>query len=985
MLIADLHIHSRFSRATSREGDAPHLDFWARRKGIGLVGTGDVTHPQWRAELHEALQEDGSGLYRLRPELRIADAVDLPAPRFVLSCEISCIYKQDDRTRKVHNVFLLPSLAAADRFAARLERIGNIHSDGRPILGLSSRDLLEIALEADPQTVCIPAHIWTPHFSLFGAFSGFDRLEDCFGDLSGEIHAPETGLSSDPPMNWRISALDRYILVSNSDAHSPAKLGREANLLAPVTDFAALRRTLCTGEGFGGTLEFFPEEGKYHLDGHRSCEICLSPEETMALGGKCPVCGRKLTVGVNHRVCDLADRPSGFRPESARPFERLIPLPEVIGAALGTSAESKRASEAYEGLLRTLGNEFSILRSVPIADISLAAGELIAEGVQRVRAGEVIWKPGYDGEFGHCTIFTEVERRELSGQTSLFGALKPRPASVRKRGGTPVAQAVEKPVESAPAPVKNAAQAEAIAARDSAIAVIAGPGSGKTHTLVGRIESLLREGVRPEEITAVTFTNQAAAEMRERLEARLGGKAAIEGMTIGTFHAICLRLLREGAPKELLSREQSEQLLGQVLAHLGLDIPLRQAAEALSRARSAQTDEYPELAQAYASALSTNNQRDLDGLLLEALAAPVEHPAMFRHLLVDEFQDVNAVQRQLVRHWSAQNEGLFVIGDPDQSIYGFRGASASCFDDLRADHPNLRTIRLRKNYRSTPQICQAALDVIRRNPGDERILEPVLPSGAPVRLLHAESPFAEAVGIAKEITRMSGGLDMLEAARMESMQTQLRAFSEMAVLCRTHRQLELIEDCLRHDDIPVLVIGRQNWLEDEKVLSALRFLRENSPSGREKPRRTLERWAVAHGSNDAVDRLLETAALHDSVHSLLDVLLLGEEADVRRANGKTHSSGAVRLMTLHGAKGLEFPVVFLAGLTQGTFPPRTGDSQQDLAEERRLLFVGMTRAKEELVLSCARPESPFVPEILHNAVSERVRSRAPQAQQLSFF
>lgn len=974
MPIADLHIHSRFSRATSKEGDAPHLDLWARRKGIAIVGTGDATHPAWRAELREMLCEDGSGLYSLRPELRLPDAVQTAPPRFVLSSEISCIYKQDGRTRKIHVVFLHSSLDAADRFSALLERIGNIRSDGRPILGLSAHDLLSLALEADPDVVCIPAHIWTPHFSLFGAFSGFDRLEDCFGDLSGHIHALETGLSSDPPMNWRVSALDKYTLVSNSDCHSPAKLGREANLIAPAEDFAALRRIIETGVGFEGTIEFFPEEGKYHMDGHRACGVCLTPAQTLALGGKCPVCGKKLTVGVDHRVNALADRADGFKPERAKPFERLVPLPEVVGAALGVGAESKRAKEQYEKLLAALGDEFSILRSVPVEAIRSVSGELIAEGVRRVRSGEVEWTPGYDGEFGRCTIFTESQRREFIGQTSLFASAAPK----RSKKAAPAAPnaPVKTPEAKPTAASENAEQAEAIAARESAVAVIAGPGSGKTRTLVSRIEALLREGVPPQEITAVTFTNLAAAEMRSRLAERLGESALI-GMTVGTFHSVCLRLLAE---KPLLTREESDRLLRRALQETGSSLKPAQAAEAVSRFRSGESEEHAELARAYCALLAEQGKRDLDGLLLEALETPVARPAMFRHLLVDEYQDINGVQRRLVAHWSAQSASLFVIGDPDQSIYGFRGASAACFDDLSRERPDLRVIRLAKNYRSTPEICSAALRLISANPGLPRVLEPVLPCGAPVRLLQAANPHEEAAAIAREIVRISGGLDMIEAGKAERDRSELRAFSDVAVLCRTHRQLELIEEHLLREDIPCTVSGRQSWLDDPALLQALEAFRKSDDPA--PPRRLIERWIAENGTSEALSRLAEVSVLYETMPALLEALCIGEEADIRRSSGKQRPSGAVRLMTLHGAKGLEFPVVFLAGLSEGAFPPH---ADSDIAEERRLLFVGMTRAREELILTCAAPHSPFVPELLPGCIVERIRPRPPKAQQLSFF
>ena len=340
MLIADLHLHSRYSRATSADCDAPHLELWARMKGIALLGTGDFTHPKWRQELQEQLEPAEEGLYTLKEGERLPCPVAGPAPRFVLSGEISTIYKKDGKTRKVHHVILLPGLEEAEALARRLEAIGNLHSDGRPILGLDSRTLLEITLDCCPRAIFIPAHIWTPHFSVFGAFSDFHTLEECYGDLTPEIHALETGLSSDPPMNRRLSMLDGYQLVSNSDAHSPAKLGREANLLDCALSYSGLKRALETGEGLRGTVEFYPEEGKYHLDGHRACQCRLEPAETLRLGGLCPVCGKKVTIGVLHRVEQLADRPAPI--PLPKPFESLMPLPELIGEALGVSSAGKR-------------------------------------------------------------------------------------------------------------------------------------------------------------------------------------------------------------------------------------------------------------------------------------------------------------------------------------------------------------------------------------------------------------------------------------------------------------------------------------------------------------------------------------------------------------------------------------------------------------------------------------------------------------------
>lgn len=400
--IADLHIHSRYSMATSKDGTPENLELWARKKGISILGTGDFTHEKWREELKEAMVSAEDGFYKLKDEKRLPEAERMKdqTVRFVVSGEISCIYKKNGKTRKAHHLILLPGIEEAEKMAKKLEKIGNIHSDGRPILGLDSRDLLEIMLEASPEGIFIPAHIWTPHFSVLGAKSGFDSLEECFEDLTPYIHALETGLSSDPPMNWRISSLDQYQLVSNSDAHSPSKIGREANLLDIELSYEGLSRALCRGEGLLGTVEFFPEEGKYHYDGHRKCEVCLTPEEAEKMGNICPVCGKKLTMGVEHRVEQLADRKYGYRKENAKEFESLVPLAEVISSCMGYSSGSKKVQSCYENMLEKLGPEFEILRRIPAEDIKAVSDENVAAAIEGIRQKKVKKIPGFDGKYG---------------------------------------------------------------------------------------------------------------------------------------------------------------------------------------------------------------------------------------------------------------------------------------------------------------------------------------------------------------------------------------------------------------------------------------------------------------------------------------------------------------------------------------------------------------------------------------------------------
>ena len=430
MFHADLHVHSRFSRACSKNCDIPGLAWWARRKGVTVVGTGDFTHPGWAEEIRETLVPAEPGLLQLRPDLAERLRRDSPPScrqpvRFLLSAEISTIYRAGDRTRKVHHLLYAPTLDAAAAITAALAKVGNLASDGRPILGLDSRHLLDITLNAGPGCYLIPAHIWTPWFAVLGSKSGFDAIADCYGDLAGHVFAAETGLSSDPAMNWMCSSLDGYRLVSNSDAHSPPMLGREATTLDTELDYFAIERALRTGTGLAGTVNFFPEGGRYHLDGHRKCGVRLEPRQSAAGDGICPECARPLTIGVLNRVTELADRPEGYRPEGAAASVNLVALPEVVGEILGAGPKSKKVSAEVSRLVGALGPELGILMDVPVADIGRAGGSLLAEAVTRLRAGTVHKDPGYDGEYGVIRLFGPGE---LASGGTLFEVAVPVPA-----------------------------------------------------------------------------------------------------------------------------------------------------------------------------------------------------------------------------------------------------------------------------------------------------------------------------------------------------------------------------------------------------------------------------------------------------------------------------------------------------------------------------------------------------------------------------
>ena len=413
--IADLHVHSHYSRATSPDMCPEGIWKWAQLKGITVIGTGDFTHPRWIRELKKKLDPAGNGLFTLKKKYTTSDVPGSCQAEvtFILSAEVSSIYRKHGKTRKVHSVILAPDFASAERLNLALSKIGNLKSDGRPILGLDAKDLLRITLDAAPEAMLIPAHVWTPHFSVLGAASGFDSLEECYEELTPHIHAIETGLSSDPLMNWRISALDAITLVSNSDAHSAAKIGREANILDTDISYASMMKAIKTRKGFLGTIEFFPEQGKYHYDGHRDCGVSLSPKETIAHDHLCPECGRKVTVGVMHRVEKLADRREGLKPAGAPSFASIIPLPEIIAEGLACGVNTKKVNALYLPMLEKLGNEFKILLDAPLDDIERAGTPLIREAIARMRAGNVHISPGYDGEFGKVRILEDGERKKI--------------------------------------------------------------------------------------------------------------------------------------------------------------------------------------------------------------------------------------------------------------------------------------------------------------------------------------------------------------------------------------------------------------------------------------------------------------------------------------------------------------------------------------------------------------------------------------------
>ena len=427
--MVDLHVHSHYSRATSRDSTFEGLYRWGKLKGITVIGTGDCTHPAWFEEMRGSLEPAEQGLFKLRDDLAAPIDAALPASvrsqtiRFVPTVEIATIYSKGGKVRKLHQLVVLPSFEAVSAFNERLARIGNLKADGRPILGLDSKELLRHALASSPDALYIPAHIWTPWFGMFGSKSGFDSIQEAYEELAPEIRAVETGLSSDPAMNWRVKNLDGITITSHSDAHSPGKLGREATVVRSGLAYNEVIGAIKSGDKrFVGTIEFFPEEGKYHADGHRTCSIRFTPEETRAHNGLCPVCNKPLVVGVENRLLELANRSEGFLPKNSRRVEYIIPLAEIIAELKNTKSTASKAVQAeYHEVLERLGNEFAVLRSVSIDAIEAAGFKLLALAVDRLRRGQVVRDPGYDGVYGTIKVFKDAEERmAVTDQLSLL-------------------------------------------------------------------------------------------------------------------------------------------------------------------------------------------------------------------------------------------------------------------------------------------------------------------------------------------------------------------------------------------------------------------------------------------------------------------------------------------------------------------------------------------------------------------------------------
>lgn len=1029
---ADLHIHSKYSRATSRDCDLEHLALWAQKKGIHVMGTGDFTHPAWLATLRDTLIPAEPGLFRLPPAQERAIASRLPrachgATRFMLSVEISTIYKKDERTRKVHHLIFAPDFAGAERIVQRLGTIGNLASDGRPILGLDSRHLLEIVLEAGAGAYLVPAHIWTPWFAALGSKSGFDAIDDCYADLAPHIFAVETGLSSDPPMNWRVSSLDRFRLVSNSDAHSPEKLGREACVFDTAMDYFAIRKALETGQGYEGTIEFFPEEGKYHLDGHRHCNVCLAPSETRTYGGRCPVCGRPLTIGVMHRVEELADRTDETPPPTAGSVQSLVPLPEVLAELLRVGPKSKSVSQQYERLLEHLGPELTLLTDVPLEEIRQAGSSLLAEAIMRLRNQQVIREAGFDGEYGTIRLFQADELRQHTVAGSLFDVSEDsralRHAPLVDTGPTAMADATLKPQVFTR--VDTASSYEQVTSRDATLdadqrravdiltgplLIVAGPGSGKTRTLTHRIAHLIRDhNVPAAHCLAITFTRRAADEMRQRL--RLLLPETWEQVPIMTFHALGLSILQEhwnaaGLQRGFRIAAESERL--QLLRDT-LEVSEPQARRFLSAISLAKrTRTHPEeervahAFETYQQVLDLHNLVDYDDLVCLAADVLEADPQMravyqerYAYVSIDEYQDVDEQQVRLIKALVPRHGNVCAIGDPDQAIYGFRGADVRFFTHFVEDFPGTQVVRLTRNYRSGRSIVAAASQIITQPGAQPHAIAVRDDATRRITLHEAPTERAEAEFVVQTIEHLLGGHSFfsIDSGRSTEHTSHDVSFADIAVLYRTEAQAPALIEALHRSGMPFQQHSHRRLMEHPGVQKLLSRLRAQPRQG---PVHTQLEVVAEHDaeSQEALVWLRPLAeACGDNLERFLAELALGVQVDTRDPR-----ADRISLLTLHAAKGLEFPVVFIVGCEEGILPLTWGQTTlADLDEERRLFYVGLTRAQTHLYLCHARrrlwrgqvqamARSPYLGDIAeqllehHRTPLRETRPKAPDTQ-----
>jgi len=1061
---ADLHIHSHYSIATSKSLIPEYLEYWAKLKGINLIGTGDCVHPGWLDELKDKLEPAGNGLFRLKSEYRLEESLSITGKSipedvyFMLTGEISSIYKKNGAVRKVHNLCIFPDFDSVKKVQTQLDRVGNISSDGRPILGLDSKILLEMVLESSQESYLIPAHIWTPWFSVLGAKSGFNSIDECYDDLTEHIFALETGLSSDPAMNWACSFLDRFNLVSNSDAHSPEKLGREANIFENELSYKGVYSSLKNGEGFLGTVEFFPQEGKYHYDGHRKCGIRWDPLQTLQHDAVCSECGKPVTKGVMYRVAELADRDDIENAGNRRDFHSITRLPELIAEVLRVkNSNAKRVKQLFMKLTRRIGSEFYILLDSDIDEIESVGGEMIAEGIRRMRNGDVMVEEGYDGEFGRVRVFRDNELSSFEG-SSLFNIQKDlsdlklnfgldrlkysikfnidefrslKSESAKETEAVKESEADYKSQEPVVFKAEDC-QREGIEHFKGPCMIIAGPGSGKTGILYQRIVYLInRKNIVPENILAVTFSNKAAGEIRDRV----GQAPPLNLVNITTFHSFGLSILKEHYAQfkresdfYIIDNMERSESLQSINIYKKAIKSISAEIESYKQGRDT-SENIDAVLKQYDDKLIEMNVFDLNDLIFRPVELFRMEPGIlekyrekYKWILVDEFQDINAVQYELIKLLSdKENPNLFVIGDPDQAIYGFRGADTGFIDRIQEDFSPVKIIKLLRSYRCPAPVMKIGSDILKR---DDSIRG--RPEDMKVEIKEMESARSEADWIASKIENMIGGVRSFSMdSGISDGEAGSSGFSDFSVLCRASFMFEPLIEAFNNHGITYQIISTERFYDREPCRSAIRAMKNVYFSHDNRANIKSNKVSTTNGLDYDINRMIEEGR---SVYETLKFILEKEGIDDKLMlmikklavpfnknfddffrsiitrqgiDDYDERAEAVSIMTIHSSKGLEFNTVFIPGCENGIIPFNLFNKldMKAMAEEERLFYVGVTRTRKNLFLTYSKKRkykgrflkqerSPFLDRLEKKLVifdKRTSRKRSNDGKQLDLF
>ncbi len=1038
-LISDLHIHSHYSLATSKQLTPEYLDLWGRMKGIQIIATGDFTHPGWTKELQEKLEPAEPGLFKLKKAYKLKAPIhrfDAEAHfvRFILSAEISSIYKKTGKVRKIHNVLLASDFQAVEKMQQKLINIGgNITSDGRPILGLDAKDLLEMSLSVSEDNFFIPAHIWTPWFSALGAKSGFDSLNECFEELTPHIYAVETGLSTNAPMNWMCRFLDDYTLISNSDAHSPEKLGRNANIMDCDLSYDGIIKTMKNDKSnqFLGTIDMYPQGGKYHYDGHRKCGVVYDPVETLQHHQLCEKCGRKITVGVMNRIVQLSDRENLKDRPNRKPFHSIIPLKELLSEITGVGPKTKTVAKKYNQILSNSGSELDILLNIPIEDIQNLNGPVLAQAIERMRKNEVIIQEGFDGQYGVIKVFKENELKANRNEPQLFPEkVSENPIQYKSKNLLNFSlekfhelfdQEVKEPVikKSVPKSDLNDKQLAAVKTDKQSCLVLAGPGTGKTKTLVSRLEFLINQKkAKPKQLLAITFTNKAADEIKERIEKDIDQKVP----NIFTFHKLGLKIIRENIDrlpidKDFTIIDDTEQ---RYILKNNLELN-KQAIKGLCQQISHHKQKETPLSEkdnsrfiAYEKYKNDHNIIDLDDLVYLAMNLLKKYPNIqksyqktFKYIHIDEFQDINQSQFNLIKLLTA-GDNLFAIGDVNQAIYGFRGSEISFIKNFTTYFDTAKTINFTQSYRCTDKILHASNNVIQSKYALNGVKK-----GVRLSIHQANTEQSEAEYIARKIEMITGGM------RFFSIDSNVTtgydnennaALDEIVVLCRSRVIIPAIEKAFMDHAIPYEVVNNRPFYREKPVKSIINYFKifinpqfsilhptlsvDNSISLENKTTEEIIQTIITQHftseqkkSPQKIQRLLDFAKLYKNPNDFLERLTLEINEDFYQ-----HDVSNVKIMTLHAAKGLEFEHVFIAGCEDKLLPYSLFKSlKTDYNEEKRLFYVGMTRSKKYLYLSHTKKRkahgmkflmrpSPFLVKIEKKLLKKEKNHYTPKSQ-----